>query len=449
MSAWLGSAAEKRSFDFFQTCASGKLGGYLKAPFWSREVLQAAIVYPPIRHLVVALGAAYERFECSDPNRLSGDDDDKMRFALQRCNLSIRDITNLAASSGQSPEAMCCILTASILFANFASLQADFLQAIQHVRSGMRVLRNLESLGDSCEFPVPIPRLRSLLITLYAQVRTMINDEARTDWDGRDPLVSDIEPVHSFLDSFDAQNYVERLFANTQAFFQRTELHPPVTLEQTNATIVERHKLFDALKSSSDALDALVARGSDEGDEKAIAISRLYNTWLLVRLNVSAFGEDQREAMFDRAEHHMSQMLGYCQLILANDDCSQDKTAPKPIYSSGLGVILPLRMIAARCRNTALRQEALDLLIRARRREWLWDSTLSGKVLETTIEIERGAASGADAEADRQGIQTVPDDGRVRETKLHFVSERSAWVDFITVGQWRNQQNGFRRFLQW
>jgi hypothetical protein len=125
MSTWLDSDMEKRSFDFFLTRASGRLGGYFNTPFWFREILQAAIHYPPICHLVVALGAAHEQFGTSQSSESDGNDDE-MRFALQQCNHSIRQISTLAGSPRQSTEGVFCILTASILFATFASVQGHF-----------------------------------------------------------------------------------------------------------------------------------------------------------------------------------------------------------------------------------------------------------------------------------------------------------------------------------
>jgi hypothetical protein len=97
-------------------------------------------------------------------------------------------------------------------------------------------------------------------------------------------------------------------------------------------------------------------------------------------------------------------------------------------------------MIAARCRNPAVRQEAVDLLIRARRREGFWDSTVVEKIVSTTIELEQAGA---------RNSQTVPDDDRIREVKLHFEGERGAQLVFITVGQWRKKQGGYQRLIQW
>jgi len=451
MSVWLGSDAERRSFDFFLARASQRFGEFFNAPFWSREVLQAAISFPSIRHLVVALGAAYEQFESKETRRLTEGDhnNDNMRFALQQCNTSIRHITNLSESSRQSLETMCCILTASILFGIFASLQGHFGQAIEHVRSGMRVLKNLDSLPSSTPstFPVPVARLRSLLTNLYGQARTIINDEAKTKWDGQDPLVSKIEPVAFFLNLDDAQTYVQALYMNTLAFFQSREFHPPVTQEEMDAVNARREQLCSALRSSCEALAVLEARDATSSDDKPVTILHLYHTVLSMRLGISAFGEEKREALFDEAEHYLMQMLAYCRQILRDD--GSPETRARPVYSSGLGVVMPLHTIAARCRNPAVRKEALDLLLRVDRREWIWDSTLTRRIVSTTIEFEQRATLLEGDLAALQIRENVPDDSRIREVKLRFQGERSASLEFITVAQWKNKQSGYQRFIQW
>jgi hypothetical protein len=170
---------------------------------------------------------------------------------------------------------------------------------------------------------------------------------------------------------------------------------------------------------------------------------------LSIRLGINVLREDKRETLFDDHEQHLVQMLDYCRLILQDDDSSQDRTTQQPIYSSGLGIIMPLHMVAARCRNPTVRQEAVDLLLRAQRREWLWDSTLVEKIVSTTIELEQSASLVNHEQVDLQKSQKVPDNARIREVKLHFEGERSARLVFITVEQWRNKQSGYRRFIKW
>ncbi|KAK3377645.1 hypothetical protein B0H63DRAFT_398846, partial [Podospora didyma] len=142
------SEAEKRSFHYFRTRASQPLGGYFHVSFWGREVLLAALHYPPVRHLVIALGAAYEEFETA-PLQAGRHEDgvSGMELAIQQCNRSIRHLSALSmqAPTGQQPtETVCCVLTASVLFIYLASIRGHFAEAIQHVQSSIKVLQDFD-----------------------------------------------------------------------------------------------------------------------------------------------------------------------------------------------------------------------------------------------------------------------------------------------------------------
>ncbi|KAH6631256.1 hypothetical protein F5144DRAFT_592309 [Chaetomium tenue] len=132
------SPAERRSFFYFQSRACKPLSGYFNSSFWGREVLQAAIHYPPVRHLVIAIGSAYEAFE-------TGSLGQEPEFTLQQCNQSIRQLTVLSrATNPPSTEATSCILTASLLFIYLASIRGNHAEAIQHVRSAAKLLQDFE-----------------------------------------------------------------------------------------------------------------------------------------------------------------------------------------------------------------------------------------------------------------------------------------------------------------
>ena len=109
--------------------------------------MQAAIYHPSIRHLVVALGSAYEHFEGRqlDPSQ--------MEFALQQANQSIRHLTQSSTSSliKQTVESSSTLVTASLLFTILSSMQGHMTEAMDHVRSGLRLLQNMDDQHDSSD----------------------------------------------------------------------------------------------------------------------------------------------------------------------------------------------------------------------------------------------------------------------------------------------------------
>lgn len=449
------STAEKRSFSFFQIRASTQLAGQFHMLFWSNEVLQAAIHYPSVRHLVIALGAAYEWFEQGAPRCTNSTATNMgMQFAMQQSNQAIRfmeDVFSSEVTDGKSIERICCILTASILFTYLASLQGNLLQAIQHVRSGLRVLQDFESMDHfsgtrSPSYPVPVLRLRTLLISIYGQVRTMINDESLLKWH-HDPLISHLEPVTYFMSVDEAHGYVERLFHNLQAFLQATDHFPPRTIEELTAFASRRKQLRGALTDSCEALERLAERhqsGESVKESSGIIILRLYHILIDIRLEIDPLKPANRETAFDKLQDRLEQILIFCEQLVKENNT----VYTTPSCTSGLGIVLPLHTVAARCRNSDCRRRALDLLLSIDKRECLWDSVLTGRIATKTMELEEHAHSVAMAQS-LENRAKVLDHARVREVKIEFTEEKKVLLQYITVGDWKNGGSGTQHMIEW
>ncbi|KAB5582866.1 hypothetical protein GE09DRAFT_1211486 [Coniochaeta sp. 2T2.1] len=483
-SGLFASPAERRSFYYFQSHACKPLAGYFDSSFWSRQIIQAAIHYEPIRHLVIALGSAYESFEGEPGGTASPTthgtlshrrkttlrtSSHGMDFALEQCNTAIGQLakfTDRSQSSYEAAEATSCVLTASILFIYFAAVRSHMAEAIQHIQSAVRVLRYFDESQSTDDgqspnvstptFPVPISQLRAVLTCAYGQVRVMSNDVFLQDRviGGKDMLVSDIKPATIFLSVPEAHLYVEILFHNTQAFLQETELHPPSPNDKLGLDrVVARHKeLCQALDSSWKALDNLSTSltlssggGSDssqDNDKNGIVVLRLYHLLLAVRLRIDIFRPEKRELAFDELESHLEEMLELCEVLVGNEKRASREgkaEAATPLCSSGLGYVMPLHTIAARCRNPRVRRRALELLMTSSRRDGIWDSKLAGSIASKTLAME-----------EEWGDETVPrEDRRVREVKIVLQGEKRAQLKFITVSDWKRGHDGTQKFIEW
>jgi hypothetical protein len=443
--ALFASSAEKRSFHFFHAHASKALGGYSNLTFWGREVMQAAIHSPPIRNLVVALGTAYEAYERGADN--GGGKDGGMAFALRQSNKSIRQLAALAPPSqpaSPSAEATSVILTASVLFIYLAILHGHIAEAIQHVRSAVKVLQAFDTAWaqqqdgvDIFSYPVRLSHLRTLLASVYGQLRSMI-DETFFEVGDRDILVTDTKPATLFLSVDEAHVYAERLFYNTLALQQDAEHNGVDTPERLEAVVKRHRELCRALESSQDALDVLAA-SLDSADperrrheERGIAMVRVYHLMLAIRLRIDMLRPEQRESSFDNLETFLEEMLAHCEFLVDQD---RETSPSRPLCSSGLGYVMPLHTIAARCRNRGLRKRALHLLLDCPRRDGLWDGSVVGKIVSHTVQMEEDAAGS--------------ESGRVRQVKIELQGERKAVLRFVTVADWLEGRNGTARVIQW
>ncbi|KAK0715339.1 hypothetical protein B0H67DRAFT_239098 [Lasiosphaeris hirsuta] len=441
--ALFASKAERRSFHYFQTQASQSLGGYFHSSFWGREVLQAAIHHPPIRHLVIALGAAYEVFH--DGSVPEHDENvGGMELALRQCNRSIARLGALTTASPGTPqsiETVCCVLTASVLFVYLASVRGHLAEAIGHVRSGMKVLHDFDlsirHSPSSPSYPVPVSQLRGLLISLYGQLRAMVDDVALETNTTGDILVSHLKPAIIYISIPEAHRHVEALFYNTLAFCQDAAIRPPTSPERLEAVVGRHRELCGVLESSREALDVLSKSYDSElagpsRQDKGIMVLRLYHLVIAVRLRIDVLRPDQRESAFDGLEDDFDEMLGYCEKLV---EAGHGNTPRKPSCSSGLGYVMPLHTIAARCRTPRIRRRAVYLLSAHSRREGLWDGVLAGRIATHAQGME-------------EDIDNVPDK-RIREVKIKFQGDKAALLQFVTVGDWKRGEQGAQQVIEW
>jgi hypothetical protein len=364
-----------------------------------------------------------------------------MQLSMEQSNRSIELLSDLMDSvhgGGATVETMYNVVTASILFAHLSCLQGHVSQAIEHARSGLRVLRNFENANptqtSAQEYPVSLSNLATLLTSFYGQIRCMINDEALVQWDS-DPLVSKITLPSSYASITEAHAFVESLWHNLLAFLQHAEMNRHAVSEDLAILSARHQAMWRALQNSRDALDDLAGRdspNSNDRGEAGLIILRLYHTLIGLRLKINPFDPASRESAFDALQPDLEQMLQYCEILAASPS--------QPTFSSGLGYVMPLHTIAARCRNPQTRRRALYLLLHSQRREGMWDGSLTGQIATKTMQREEEMSL----------LDSITkEDKRVREVKLEFVAERMARLRYITVADWKAKLQGEQHLISW
>ncbi|CZT51716.1 uncharacterized protein RSE6_12903 [Rhynchosporium secalis] len=115
-----GSAQEKRGFQYFLTQTGGGLSGFYSSDFWERYVLQSSAAEPSLRHAIIANGSIREEFA----NR--------------------RLVYGRDESLADGKQATLTALMSCILFVCFDSLRGHFVSAMAHLKSGLKILRDLK-----------------------------------------------------------------------------------------------------------------------------------------------------------------------------------------------------------------------------------------------------------------------------------------------------------------
>ena len=100
------------------------------------------------------------------------------------------------------------------------------------------------------------------------------------------------------------------------------------------------------------------------------------------------------------------------------------------------GVILGLFFVALRCRERAVRGEAIELLRGAKRREGIWDSWDSARVVDFIRGVEEEGAEDGMGEG-----EVIPEEKRVALCRIEAVAggcmlELRCWRLDETTGSW-------------
>jgi hypothetical protein len=167
----LQTPREQASFEFFTTHAVSSLRGFLDSPFWQRELLQAAHQHESIQHCIVALGAMHRRFYEGRSSHIHESElsDENLQFALRQSNQAIQGLLRSTGPGGHMASIdKVTLMTCSILFSSMACLQGHQREGMQHLRSGIRLLNEIdnEEYDRSERHPINVDSLRPILIGL-------------------------------------------------------------------------------------------------------------------------------------------------------------------------------------------------------------------------------------------------------------------------------------------
>jgi hypothetical protein len=440
-----GSIEEQRSIHFFSTYSAPQFGGFFDTTFWTEAVLQAVRANPAIRHAVSALGVLHAKFLASDrPVVSSSISDEDLKFALQQCNQSIEC---LMKQSVDDPETT---LTACVLFISFASMQGHQLQALNHLRGGLRLLDEIDSSADKTKghaaHPVQLATLRIMFASFNAQARCMLNTTMLADWTHEATMKPEALPT-SISDVETAQNLADELYYSTLTFIQKLDASPP-SMEDMPTIIAKHDDLMRRLALIkyllADFLARQVAARLIEKQQTSVWRTSIYLHVAEIYLYLVKPPSNLEPSILDRAglteqawgklELHYSAIIELARKILTSHVRSD--LSNRPSFSTSLGVIMPLFMVASRCRHPHLRREAIQLLIANPRREGIWDSILAGKIAARGMEIEEeGHRLQAQLNISAESTWIIPESHRISHFEIMYNDDRKAEVVFWTTAQ--------------
>jgi hypothetical protein len=370
----------------------------------------------------------YRRFFEGTSSHLDRDvSNHHFHFALSQSNKAIQQLVKQQAGGSPTDVAdKLTVMTCCVLFGTMANLQGQQQAALDHLRSGIRMLKETKLLTykDRNSHPVNINSLRSIFTGLDIQARSSINWSDIQNWE---PVVQSMrpsEPVDIDLSSpwalSEIHCRIETLLNDTLAFNRGCVVRPPT---DRNNIQTEHNQLVSRFTRITRALDTFrpSINSPTPNSSKTLLLHAQTHHWLrssilpLTRyFNVTS---PLSSIPYDAAQH-FTHMMPHITYLLS-------LTPPSiPIYSAAPGPLSALWLIgtSAPSQCVELRKQALELMLAHPRREGLFDGRLAGRIGMMAWELEQGAARKAmglggqmeaAGEGDLKGDLIVPEHARI------------------------------------
>ena len=299
-----------------------------------------------------------------------------------------------------------------------ACLQGHLRQAMQHLRSGLKLLRETdeeeEKSGSVAKevpaHPVSIKSLRRIFITLDTQARSIMPPWDYLLWEPapKHGLPFPLDPSRvrdTSLYSFeDVQLYLESTLNRFFAFVQDigSLRSSPSDWENVERTALN---LKAQTEEGGIMLEEMLSRphpGPDVNKRRLeIALRLLHSTIVLAitafehkKFNkAQEFGVEETE--FD-GNAHFEVIMDRVSTLIALDSQPDGETqksalqpSQRPIFSLSTGVLATLWWTAQQTSSLTLRRKAISMMMEQPRREGFWDGPIAGKLALQVFELEQ------------------------------------------------------------
>ncbi|KAF2688618.1 hypothetical protein K458DRAFT_331071 [Lentithecium fluviatile CBS 122367] len=437
------SKEEGESFDFFMKYAVRDLCGFFNSPFWQRELLQATHYHPAIRHGVIAVGAMHRRYasgeDCAAADKVS---DKQLTFALEQTNKAIQELTKSPEAASVTETQLKTIMTCCILFSTLACLHCEQQEALNHIRCGLKLMKELigmvmcleDPFASLYSHPVTLKSLRQTFLGLNVQALSMMSSTDLAHWEIIPAYF--LENCPTFLTPWVSlectQHYFESLLSNVLAFIQGTmELPSADSLETTDENVSEF--VFAQLQQRFHTGIARLHRTfpdvySRTADADAISVRLICAQVELFLMMTSP--EGVRGDRFDDEgpfEVLMDLVVRLEELRVRHQEFAGGGF-PRPVYSSTHGPSYTLFLVATRAPTLQLRKKAIGILLKNPRRDGLWDGPWAGMIAQEAMTLEENAARkvlGSEAVE-----QQIPSQFRIREIRFSYPGPKKVTVEF-------------------
>ncbi|KAF8856196.1 hypothetical protein BDZ45DRAFT_594523 [Acephala macrosclerotiorum] len=415
---------EVRYFNSFRLEIAGHLGVCFDPDLWPRSFLQSSESSWPIRKGLIALGALDLTSQAGLSQIREGikasNITDNYLFALQEYN---RFILGMKKFMGTQNGDLRTQLLASILIICFESYSGNAKGVETQVRTSVRLLEAWKAEITRPWFhPLtsPAPNIvedelvhffHRLDLEVMSQGDPLIQEEHWLLEDkGNDLIATMPKEFGSLSEARMWGNVLHRrtvhwLNAHDDKGNADISIWDRVAGNLSPYTLSELQNHKDDFELWMRAFDPLFKRSLRPEGRAGFTIHAIMRAhWLVLMLMFeSVFRKD--EICYDAFYEDFAEMLGISRALLDAEGSN---------FTLRAHSIVILDMVAKKCRNSAMRREAIRLLADRPRREAFWDSVMAAKICAWIVEVEE--------EDMVDGY--VPEEARVRKIGAKFDLER-------------------------
>jgi hypothetical protein len=379
------------------------IAGCYNPLLWNQSVLQACEGERSILSAAIAVGALDLSYKTgrlpvsSDPKIQQ----DHYRYSLRQYNKAIKQMRETV----QKRQDLRTTLLASILIIAFEIYHGNHESALDQIRSSVQLLEDwtaphIKSLDNSSLSPSPHTVEDDLVHAFYRlEIEGMVYIDKlpiECHLARKDDREAAVEKMPSQFQSVsEAQVYGKMLMRRTIHFlliawtYDKDIRQPPdkdmyaidkIRCAPTPKGLAERDRYSAELSRWYAAFIPVLERSISAKDKRdRYSAICLQSHYLCTRVAMnSIFRKD--EMWFDTATPMLAEILSLTKLLLDHPDDS--------FFVFDSQVILPLEIVGRKCRDSAIRHEAIRLMNTLHRREGFIDSMSSGKVCSWLISIE-------------------------------------------------------------
>ena len=431
-----GNADERRYFQLFSQTTAAELCGYFDSAFWARTVLQASLNEASIRHAVTAIAAlskiAEEKLTNPQPMGISIIMNEHYRFGIQQYNKAIMSLRETLASK---ENVLRTALIACILFVCIEAIQGDQAAASGQIHGGLNLMQQVSRSRLQRDGSRVQPIIEDEIIQIYANMNLQSFFLVFSEVPHHPPL-----PIPSHM-----QESQRHIFSSSMpSFFTSISeakraldliLNSIVQFYCTCATSTEgkvdkyahHHALLRQWESAFQPL-LIRAKAAADMNLDAKMAPVVLSAYHRVGLIVLAGSVRPEETTFDGLRKDFLYIVSSCRSVLDALTGTSSNSAlrlgpPRARFIFETGIIPLLYIVGSKCREPALRRQAIGLLKMCPVQEGLWEPFGISRICEWLMEIEE---QGISKDGGRRAF--VPESSRVKLSGMQCEFNRRIWV---------------------